>query len=156
MWDHPRACGEKNLPPPLLLLLTGSPPRMRGKVNLAVYNIIIQGITPAHAGKSHGDVLQTVLLKDHPRACGEKLSSLLLKSMPEGSPPRMRGKGILMLRIKMQLRITPAHAGKSYTQVHRFRYTQDHPRACGEKPVAIFMLVIVAGSPPRMRGKVIK
>ena len=30
-WDHPRACGEKALPPRIKLGHGGSPPRMRGE-----------------------------------------------------------------------------------------------------------------------------
>ena len=49
--DHPRACGEKyihNLPE---YSITGSPPRMRGKVTAHIVNTLVQRITPAHAGK---------------------------------------------------------------------------------------------------------
>ena len=31
---------------------------------------------------------------------------------------------------------------------------RDHPRVCGEKPSASLITSVVAGSPPRMRGKV--
>ena len=50
--DHPRVCGEKpwlTLPPWLWL---GSPPRMRGKVQLQPWQPTALGITPAYAGKS--------------------------------------------------------------------------------------------------------
>ena len=49
--DHPRVCGEK-LPRLLsLALASGSPPRVRGKVFAKVFDIVVQGITPACAGK---------------------------------------------------------------------------------------------------------
>ena len=31
--DHPRACGEKKVPPPFPVAVMGSPPRVRGKVS---------------------------------------------------------------------------------------------------------------------------
>ena len=49
--DHPRLCGEKQLPFGFLLLLPGSPPPMRGKAALYGRRTDILGITPAYAGK---------------------------------------------------------------------------------------------------------
>ena len=50
--DHPRVCGEKLFQSPLLRLLLGSPPRMRGKELLAADDLQTLRITPACAGKS--------------------------------------------------------------------------------------------------------
>ena len=51
-WDHPRVCGEKL--PSLSMVPTpiGSPPRMRGKAAVIVFENLVEGITPAYAGKS--------------------------------------------------------------------------------------------------------
>ena len=50
--DHPRACGEKHpiccYPP----VYPGSPPRVRGKALRSGYFELVDGITPARAGKS--------------------------------------------------------------------------------------------------------
>ena len=49
--DHPRVCGEKQTTHKGRKLLSGSPPRMRGKaVTLPLVPILIR-ITPAYAGK---------------------------------------------------------------------------------------------------------
>ena len=50
--DHPRVCGEKLFQSPLLRLLLGSPPRVRGKGADHLRSEVCLGITPAHAGKS--------------------------------------------------------------------------------------------------------
>ena len=50
--DHPRACGEKRTQEQRSRVLSGSPPRMRGKVRGDVTQRLPSGITPAHAGKS--------------------------------------------------------------------------------------------------------
>ena len=50
---------------------------------------------------------------DHPRLCGEKLSDMGKKALSAGSPPPMRGKGILSDLLCIVHRITPAYAGKS-------------------------------------------
>ena len=50
--DHPRMCGEKPAAGICLLCQKGSPPHVRGKVNAALFLVVIFGITPACAGKS--------------------------------------------------------------------------------------------------------
>ena len=94
--DHPRACGEKKAADRCDRREVGSPPRMRGKVDsvkIAADNV---GITPAHAGKSFAFDKPPPPLKDHPRACGEKVIDLICMSWELGSPPRMRGKVTLI------------------------------------------------------------
>ena len=49
--DHPRVCGEKQKNCPLVSVIWGSPPRMRGKAALAFFRVLCYRITPAYAGK---------------------------------------------------------------------------------------------------------
>ena len=49
--DHPRACGEKSKMVASALMALGSPPRVRGKVDLSIHKGCLLGITPARAGK---------------------------------------------------------------------------------------------------------
>ena len=72
--DHPRACGEKASANPVTVGGFGSPPRMRGKVGLAQNPDCPARITPAHAGKSPAMCASAAAKRDHPRACGEKLT----------------------------------------------------------------------------------
>ena len=50
--DHPRVCGEKLNALAQFPFILGSPPRVRGKVQLQVLHNASEGITPAYAGKS--------------------------------------------------------------------------------------------------------
>ena len=50
--DHPRLCGEKLNSGSKCKFQSGSPPPMRGKVNIPEYNETLDRITPAYAGKS--------------------------------------------------------------------------------------------------------
>ena len=50
-WDHPRVCGEKRNKYGIGSYWTGSPPRMRGKVNHDDCTNTKERITPAYAGK---------------------------------------------------------------------------------------------------------
>ncbi len=90
--DHPRVCGEKFPRPLLVLCLSGSPPRMRGKAPNGMRPLKPSGITPAYAGKSGARRLPHPERWDHPRVCGEKVFRTILATTTWGSPPRMRGK----------------------------------------------------------------
>ena len=72
--DHPRVCGEKIKPECPDPCISGSPPRMRGKVNCQARRLHSSGITPAYAGKSTTLKVHTQASRDHPRVCGEKES----------------------------------------------------------------------------------
>ena len=66
----------------------------------------------------------------------------------------MRGKVLYKNGKKVEVRITPAYAGKSF-KVKEFACKDgDHPRVCGEKCFAHALSLPKRGSPPRMRGKV--
>ena len=70
--DHPRTCGEKGGAGKTTTASNGSPPHMRGKAVRSYREIYIEGITPAHAGKSYTYVFAPSKTGDHPRTCGEK------------------------------------------------------------------------------------
>ncbi len=146
---------------------------MRGKVTATPANAGATGITPAYAGKSHCHPGQCGRNGDHPRVCGEKLLHSLTRKKArdhprvcgekcrkcaplisiQGSPPRMRGKGVKRCLVWAIPRITPAYAGKR-DGVERVRNcAEDHPRVCGEKNRRRAGMVCDMGSPPRMRGK---
>ena len=92
LWDHPRVGGEKLLQFALPLLLTGSPPRGRGKGFRRHRHEPGYGIIPAWAGKREPGVLMVWQFQDHPRVGGEKSNRSLLVGILRGSPPRGRGK----------------------------------------------------------------
>ena len=110
-------------------------------------------VSPAYAGKRACTPCCTPVCGDHPRVCGEKSASMHCLSEHTGSPPRMRGKGRLMLTFKQLYGITPAYAGKSKNAQGPVGSFWDHPRVCGEKKVMRGAKDKRMGSPPRMRGK---
>ena len=132
-WDHPRVCGEKFSSMWRRYMVSGSPPRMRGKVGFIVFVQTAIGITPAYAGKSTSRSAPPQAHRDHPRVCGEKCHKKFLRQSFPG--------------------ITPAYAGKSQTTVCFNDVTRDHPRVCGEKTRWKGNRSRYRGSPPRMRGK---
>ena len=131
--DHPRVCGEKRFGFAPTGDFEGSPPRVRGKVQCHPQEADLLGITPACAGKSIIASLSCAMARDHPRVCGEKHSASPSIFAPQGSPPRVRGKGLSLICADASAGITPACAGKSVVDVE-------------DK-------ILQKGSPPRVRGK---
>ena len=72
-----------------------------------------------------------------------------------GSPPRVRGKDVPLLRRRVRRRSPPACAGKSKPSHLTARWRWDHPRVCGEKQTRQDPDGRELGSPPRVRGKVL-
>ena len=70
-WDHPRVCGENGLDVGLLGSALGSPPRMRGELTPAIILGVLEGITPAYAGRTCTSSRPSPASRDHPRVCGE-------------------------------------------------------------------------------------
>ena len=111
----------------------GSPPHARGKVIApdAVYTV--KRITPACAGKRVAFPSRLHRTKDHPRMRGEKRSGELKSAGDVGSPPHARGKEQTGSTGRVDGRITPACAGKSFQRADSFTIPWDHPRMRGEK-----------------------
>ena len=68
----------------------------------------------------------------------------------------MRGKVRCPHQLSFRSGITPAYAGKRLRNVCRKMQAADHPRLCGEKDSAPFVIFYILGSPPPMRGKVLE
>ena len=70
-WDHPRGCGENAACIGWYFVVSGSPPRMRGK-QVRLDDIFEKiRITPADAGKTRQGSGEKAPGQDHPRGCGE-------------------------------------------------------------------------------------
>ena len=69
-------------------------------------------ITPAYAGKSRFPSSTAPYRRDYPRACGEKFNLKEMSKTLLGSPPRVRGKGVVDVLVPEPFGITPAYAGK--------------------------------------------
>ena len=126
---------------------------MRGKAEVRHERDQEPGITPACAGKRHCPRFRPGKTRDHPRVCGEKSSLMQMDVGPLGSPPRMRGKGLVGFELDIRIRITPACAGKSLSPAPEKALPGDHPRMCGEKRVRRSDSRRSQGSPPHVRGK---
>ena len=70
-----------------------------------------------------------------------------------GSPPQVRGKPAQSECPQLELRITPAGAGKTGGDSRAYPGTGDHPRRCGENKHTGRRRIGRLGSPPQVRGK---
>ncbi len=92
LWDHPRVCGEKFIMAKPRKPRDGSPPRVRGEVDVEFLGLRAVRITPACAGRSRCRISRSARCSDHPRVCGEKFFPREFISRTQGSPPRVRGE----------------------------------------------------------------
>ena len=151
--DHPRRCGENPHKPRMKSSVKGSPPQVRGKLIVRLYQIRQPRITPAGAGKTCAGCCVCCCAGDHPRRCGENFSPATCHSCPSGSPPQVRGKRKGFFLISHPAGITPAGAGKTSNYDCTRSHLRDHPRRCGENCRGRYSAMTVQGSPPQVRGK---
>ena len=111
--DHPRVCGEQQLHRWLRMGIRGSPPRVRGTDHVPNGGKRDPGITPACAGNSIVYPETRLLIRDHPRVCGEQHAEGHGPGAGVGSPPRVRGTAPWLAWADAGHRITPACAGNS-------------------------------------------
>ena len=108
---------------------------------------------PAYAGKTILTHCGHVMAEEHPRVCGENDRGLLDTIKGGGTSPRMRGKPLVKAEQFAGFRNIPAYAGKTSANFANVTHSQEHPRVCGENPVAAAGSLTSFGTSPRMRGK---
>ena len=146
-------CREKSTFNDLFGKHPGSPLRVQGKGCDRGMSSLYDRITPACAGKSFFVTAAIKREQDHPCVCREKKSSRTPTIIDSGSPLRVQGKGQQQDWQRKRLRITPACAGKRYTNYFYKWDAKDHPCVCREKRFLARQCLFVIGSPLRVQGK---
>ena len=104
--EHPRVCGEngygKNRVQPGRGKLFAGPARCGSERNI-----------PAYAGKTMRSFRRWGTLWEHPRVCGENISTGVTTTPSCGTSPRMRGKHVNIILAIQPNRNIPAYAGKT-------------------------------------------
>ena len=149
---HPRGCGEHSYGDTPVSGYQGSPPRVRGTLDVVADRVVGLGLTPAGAGNTEGRASSTKLPKAHPRGCGEHIVATGIEEGQAGSPPRVRGTPLGARVSLLAGRLTPAGAGNTASAPTRLRPSRAHPRGCGEHIPSERHDGSLAGSPPRVRG----
>ena len=151
--DHPRACGANLLALKAVLIVSGSSPRVRGKLAREPVLAYVDRIIPARAGQTRTVQAGIVVRADHPRACGANFKLSFALTVTSGSSPRVRGKHHGLLSAHARRRIIPARAGQTRHPIWFLRRRPDHPRACGANQPKTASTRPKPGSSPRVRGK---
>ena len=106
---------------------------MWGQDLRASHNSYKPSIIPMRVGTRLRKKLVRKKLKDHPHACGDKLSPEKAASSVLGSSPRVWGQ-VADLSDKIDRdRIIPTRMGTSQKKLYKGGLTKDHPHACGDK-----------------------
>ena len=150
---HPRSRGENPPTNPGGVEEHGSSPLTRGKRG-AVADAYDRGrLIPAHAGKTVMGRFWRNHAEAHPRSRGENAAISATVARQRGSSPLTRGKLAYRVKTFAQLRLIPAHAGKTRGEHGRCRAAQAHPRSRGENVSPSARRAVARGSSPLTRGK---
>ena len=131
---HPRSRGENAREVVQVCHARGSSPLTRGKPGEGWQPPRLEGLIPAHAGKTIGKSCVIAPPQAHPRSRGEnaEVGPVMIRDL--GSSPLTRGKRTTRRRAPSTGGLIPAHAGKTgHDQVSRV-YKRAHPRSRGENP----------------------
>ena len=114
------------------IVLVGTPPRARGRLEVNPTKSELRGNTPACAGKTVRFVNNVRFEREHPRVRGEDAGCCGGDDPMMGTPPRARGRHHnTALHCKVNGN-TPACAGKTEAFAACQAHEMDHPRVRGE------------------------
>ena len=131
--DHPRSCGANRFV----------------RASFFYHSRII----PARAGPTYRSRPSSPRPSDHPRSCGANHLQRFRLLCALGSSPLVRGQRTGQSAFQRCVRIIPARAGPTVTQVDMDGVWPDHPRSCGANPMALVMRPGKPGSSPLVRGQ---
>ena len=150
---HPRSRGENIKAAVSVVVEWGSSPLTRGKLSTQRLDGLLTGLIPAHAGKTPSSASKRWAAPAHPRSRGENGRAPRISAPHTGSSPLTRGKQRVDLGGCVEVRLIPAHAGKTVSGLGARQRGGAHPRSRGENLVATAAVDAVCGSSPLTRGK---
>ena len=152
-WAHPRSRGENSTSDAKPARGMGSSPLTRGKHADPRRRQDLQGLIPAHAGKTAAWCVCDRVGGAHPRSRGENVQVDCVHAAPPGSSPLTRGKRPAGAVSRESVRLIPAHAGKTALARSPSFPSAAHPRSRGENCGPDLRPRIQGGSSPLTRGK---
>ena len=150
---HPRSRGENVSQRAGRWYASGSSPLTRGKPAGTSSITRMEGLIPAHAGKTHEGRTRRDDLEAHPRSRGENTPAALSRVKVNGSSPLTRGKLDVLSADHPERRLIPAHAGKTDRPDPWASQRAAHPRSRGENCAWRSAISDIRGSSPLTRGK---
>ena len=150
---HPRSRGENGFIQVTSPANEGSSPLTRGKLSQRTLSTRSGGLIPAHAGKTTLWTATRSPVRAHPRSRGENSVIFLFFSSARGSSPLTRGKPCDHDVGRANVRLIPAHAGKTEHPLPDQQMRGAHPRSRGENRAGDVLHAPLWGSSPLTRGK---
>ena len=150
---HPRSRGENLDKGASGLMASGSSPLTRGKPVLLAAWCQTRRLIPAHAGKTAPPGATQARVRAHPRSRGENWKTTRTVPGTDGSSPLTRGKRKRPHCGQSDVRLIPAHAGKTHSTSPPPLQIPAHPRSRGENPARKGGGYPYVGSSPLTRGK---
>ena len=129
---HPRSRGENVSAADAGAAVAGSSPLTRGKQDREARGAKVDGLIPAHAGKTSLPFGAKMKGTAHPRSRGENLRPAKSPTASAGSSPLTRGKRPHERNTEVHIRLIPAHAGKTESGGKVWNRATAHPRSRGE------------------------
>ena len=151
--EHPRVRGEDRCSIDLNAVPAGTPPRARGRRTRHAPHEPPPGNTPACAGKTIPMAPPEQCDREHPRVRGEDVRFILHAVTSLGTPPRARGRHVVITERPTRIGNTPACAGKTKGPPKRHTGDREHPRVRGEDEAGNVSFTDLTGTPPRARGR---
>ena len=152
-WAHPRSRGENVQGRSTALMGVGSSPLTRGKRRPECLRARLDGLIPAHAGKTPRARFPRGQAGAHPRSRGENVVQAWRFHRSLGSSPLTRGKHQSRRECRCRMGLIPAHAGKTTRPSATPSAQRAHPRSRGENRSMSRLAVSRLGSSPLTRGK---
>ena len=109
--DHPHACGDKPCKDPAKLAMIGSSPCVWGQGKIKAPLGRGCGIIPMRVGTSFQRCTRTQAVRDHPHACGDKVSVYKYRIKVVGSSPCVWGQGENLANVGNYSGIIPMRVG---------------------------------------------
>ena len=150
---HPRGRGDGCSAPKIASSTIGSPPRARGRPGRPDGLAPLGRFTPAGAGTACASPTWPTSSAVHPRGRGDGVWAPRQKGAIVGSPPRARGRPLVLQDARVVLRFTPAGAGTACGRRARRGRSSVHPRGRGDGHAISTGPTPSCGSPPRARGR---
>ncbi len=149
---HPRACGERTAVNGTNGWQFGSSPCVRGTPFPVRLPSNGNRFIPVRAGNALALPLKGPMQSVHPRACGERRVGSSVGAVTAGSSPCVRGTLEPRAFCICIGRFIPVRAGNA-SAPHWIRpHEPVHPRACGERTWASWLVSRQSGSSPCVRG----